>query len=365
MRLYHRKIIFFALLFIPIYSTGSQTVGSKNRKTLTLGFAGDTMLGRLMDTEIAFSGCKHLWGDVLPLLRQNDFNLINLETTLTTSTQMVPKVFNFKAQPAHVCTLKEANITAVNLANNHVLDFNVQGLIETLQTLDAAGIYRTGAGLNLEEAQTPAIIIKNGIRIGIIGYTDNEPTWKAETDKPGINYIKVGDISPLKKIIQKRRPQVDLLIVTSHWGPNMRTRPSLQFRKFAHQLIEAGADIIHGHSAHIFQGIEIYKNKVILYDSGDLIDDYAIDPLLRNDQSFLYRITIEQCNNSITIKQIQLIPLIIANMQVNVAKGKERQQILKRMQKLSAEFGTFIDDNGCITMPAHFNNCSQNQPIPN
>lgn len=310
----------------------------------TIGFMGDVMIGRLVDEVIPTKGYAYPWGNTLTLLQKMDLRIINLETTLTTHQEKIPKVFNFKALPDRVETLKIAHIDIANLANNHTLDFKEDGLTETISTLDSAHIKHIGAGINEQEAQQPIIITKNNIKIGLIGYTDNEPTWKAEKNKPGINYIRVGDLDSIKKQIIALRPNVDILIVTSHWGPNMQQRPSREFVQFAHDIIDAGADIIHGHSSHVFQGIEIYKNKIIMYDTGDFIDDYAVDPELRNDQSCLFTVTV----NKNAPQTVTINPVIIKNMQVNLAPGKEKEEIMKRIQKLSQEFGTTINDAGVI-----------------
>ena len=124
----------------------------------------------------------------------------------------------------------------------------------------------------------------------------------------------------------------------------MREKPSQDFINFAHEMIDAGIDIIHGHSAHIFQGIEIYKNKLILYDTGDFVDDYVTDPLLRNDQSFFFEVTVDK--NGPT--HLQLTPVVIRNMQVNSATDATQITMIKRIQQLSAEFGTHITDDGAI-----------------
>jgi poly-gamma-glutamate capsule biosynthesis protein CapA/YwtB (metallophosphatase superfamily) len=295
---------------------------------MIIGFTGDVMLGRLVNEMIDNTGYAYPWGNTLPLMKAHDLNIINLETTLTTSRQKVPKVFNFKANPDRVKCLTEAKIDIANLANNHILDFDAEGLTETVRMLDEAGIKHVGAGKNSKEAKSPVIIIKKEIRIGIIGMTDNEPGWKASNEKPGTNFLEVGNISEAKPQIQTIRNHVDVLILTLHWGPNKREFPNGKFIHFAHELIESGVDIIHGHSAHIFQGIEVYKEKPILYDTGDFIDDYAVDPYLRNDYSFLFEVELEKNR----IEKLTLIPVVINNMQVNKASKKDFQSIVSKFK---------------------------------
>ena len=266
-----------------------------------------------------------------PLLKENALTLGNLETALTTSTKRVPKAFNFKADPDKVKTLKEGPITVVNLANNHSLDFSVEGMQETIKTLNAAKISHVGAGNNVTEAQQPVIIAKNGIRIGIIGATDNEPTWVATQEKPGTNYVNIKKGESLLKLIKRIKPTVDILILSIHWGPNMREYPTKEYRAYAHQLIDAGVDIIHGHSAHILQPIEIYKGKVIMYDTGDIIDDY-LDKKLHNDRSALFQITVDKH----AIKKLVIVPVIINAMQATRASSTEAEAIMSMLKKRSS-----------------------------
>ncbi|MDN3656584.1 CapA family protein [Ferruginibacter paludis] len=312
---------------------------------LIIGLAGDVMIGRSVDPVISTEGYSYVWGNMLPLLRGTDLNIINLETTLTSSEKKVSKVFNFKAAPDKVKSLTEAHITFANLANNHILDYSEEGLKETLQVLHNADIQYTGAGMNQQEAERPCFFAKNNLRLGLLGYTDNEPGWSAGISKSGINYINVSAKKYRQKVLEaivRVRTETDIVVVSMHWGPNMRQEPSDEFIAFAHDMVEMGADIIHGHSAHIFQGVEVYHNKLVLYDTGDFVDDYVADPILKNNLSFLFRI--EMTGKG--IEKLTLTPALIGNYQVNQATGKNYEWSIKRMQQLSVRFGTTVSDTG-------------------
>lgn len=298
---------------------------------ITIGLAGDVMIGRLVNEFLDSAPMEAIWGDVLSELLSTDLNLINLEAALTISTREIPKVFNFKADPHKVEALKKARIDVVNLANNHVLDYSDEGLFETFETLDHAQIARVGAGKTQEEARKPVILKRKGISVGIVGYTDNEPGWKAGTAKPGVNYIEVGDLKTVLEDIIPLRKKVDILIVSIHWGPNMRSVPSQEFVDFAHALVENGVDILHGHSAHIFQGYEHYQKGLILYDTGDFVDDYYVDPRLRNDRSFFFKVEVAKEG----FQKLELIPVRIKDFCVHLAKGEEAEEILERMRYLT------------------------------
>jgi len=310
------------------------------KESITIGFAGDAMLGRLVNDKISLNDYSHPWGNTISTFRSTDLNILNLETTLTQSSKSIPKLFNFKADRDVVETLVRANIDIVSLANNHIMDFSEEGLVETISVLDKVGIFHVGAGMNIEDAKEPIIITKEGIKIGIIGYTNNEPDWEAGMYNSGTNYIKVGDINKIKEDVDKIRNEVDILIATIHWGPNMREHPSKKFVDFAHKMIDSGIDIIHGHSAHIFQGIEVYNKKLIMYDTGDIIDDYAVDPEVRNDRSFIFLVDI----NKNGIINIRLVPTLTHHMQVNHATGTDYREAIERMKKLSEEFDTHIEE---------------------
>jgi poly-gamma-glutamate synthesis protein (capsule biosynthesis protein) len=304
--------------------------------SVVIALMGDVMIGRLVNEKIKQFGFAYPWGNVLSLLEQADLRFLNLETTLTTSKEKVFKTFNFKSDPEHAGVLARAGINAVTIANNHIGDFGIKGMMETIEVLDKAGILHTGAGRNAVEAASPVYISCKNLRIALLGCTDNEASWNAMEDYPGINYIETGNIEKLKTQVNEVKNNADLLILSIHWGPNMRQKPSKEFIEFAHQAIDAGIDIIHGHSAHIFQGIEWYKNGLILYDSGDFIDDYQVDPVLRNDHGFLFLCTVERHK----IMHLQLVPVLISNMQVNLATGANRDWCIKRMQTLCEPFGT-------------------------
>jgi len=309
---------------------------------------GDVMLGRLVNDYMRQVSPDYFWGDTLPLIMSADFSLINLECALTKSATpwtRTPKVFHFRADPAPaIAVLKAARISAVDLANNHVLDYETDGLQETLRTLRDAGIPCCGAGLNIHEAAAPAVVDVAGIRVAVIGATDNLPEWLATTDTPGVNYVEITPegAARLAEAVRTARAAADLLILSLHWGPNMRQRPADAFIRFAHEMLDAGADIIHGHSAHIFQGLEIYRKKVIMFDTGDFIDDYAVEPFLRNDQGFLF----ELAAGAGGVSNVVMHPTLIENFQANLARGKDRDEILDRMTALCAERGTRVERHG-------------------
>jgi poly-gamma-glutamate synthesis protein (capsule biosynthesis protein) len=311
--------------------------------SVRLALTGDVMLGRLVDEAIARYGPAYPWGDLAADLRAADLTWINLECVISnvgTPWRRTPKVFHFHARPHALETLAIAGVDGVALANNHTLDWEVEALLEMLPLLDARGIAHAGAGADLAAAAQPALLEARGLRIAAISWTDNMPEWAAAATTPGVFYVPVRTSGPafehLCGLIRAAREQAAVVLVSAHWGPNMRRVPPPHFRAFARALIDAGATLFHGHSAHLFQGIEVYRGCPILYDAGDFVDDYAVDPVERNDQSFLFIATLQGDR----VARLDLLPVRIDHCQVNHAVAGEAAQICERMRALSAALGT-------------------------
>lgn len=226
----------------------------------------------------------YVWGEALSAMaaRQPDCRLINLETAVTCSDDAWPwKGINYRMHPGNVPALTAAGIDICGLANNHVLDWGYGGLAETLDSLQRAGLVTVGAGPDRSAAAAPAIVNVGKERLLVFAYghpSSGIPAdWAARENKAGVNFI--GDLSAgtAQALAQQwdsyRRPG-DLVIASIHWGGNWGYRIDRGKRAFARRLIEAGADLVHGHSSHHPMGIEVYRERAILYGCGDLINDY-------------------------------------------------------------------------------------------
>jgi len=311
-----------------------------------LALVGDVMLGRVVNRMIAEHGSAYPWGDVLPTVGGADRFLINLECALTDHTERWSdggyKPFYFRANPRVVETLQVAGVDFAALANNHAADFGMTGLLDTVRHLDEAGIAHAGAGGDILAAREPTFLTAAESCIGVVAFADHPAAWAAGRSAPGINYTPVSLASDhfgaIAQALTIARQQADLVIFSIHWGPNMRARPTSAFRAFAHRVIEAGADIFWGHSAHVVQGVEVWHGKPILYDTGDFVDDYAVDPELRNDLSGLFLLRARPP----AIAGIDVIPVAISRCQVNRARGTERDWFVERFTALCAERGTAV-----------------------
>lgn len=314
-------------------------------------FIGDVMLGRFVNEILRGELPMYPWGNALPIFRDADIRICNLECVISNRDNpwtVTPKVFHFRSDAKNIEVLKTAGIHIVSLANNHTLDFEYEAMFEMLKILDNAGIHHAGAGINRDEASRPAFLEMRGIKIGFIAFTDNESDWEATEEKPGVFYVPI-DIEDdrakrLFEIIRNTKKETQVLIVSAHWGPNWGHRPQPHHIPFGHTLIDAGADIVFGHSCHVFQGIEIYLSKPIIYSAGDFVDDYAVDEIERNDESFIF--TVETHDSH--IHMLRLYPTIISDFQATLAKQGDAKRIVLKMQGLCAGFNTptRIDEKG-------------------
>ncbi len=283
---------------------------------------GDIMLGRSFNDYIfPIKSLNYPWGNTLSILKNSDIVIGNLETTITNSNIKWPnKTFNYKLLPKYAATLKIANLSYCSLANNHIFDYRMLGLKDTIKNLDKLKIKYAGVGKNLLDASAPTFIIKNNIKIGFLSAADHYHYWAATNNTPGLWYISMNNDKEWEKVFKKVREtkrKCHILIFSLHWNYNYVNKIDKNFIIFAHKLIDNGVDIIHGHSPHHLLPIEKYKNRLIFYSLGDFIDDYAVDPKYRNDLAIMVKIVIQ--NGQINIEKIY--PTHIKNMQVNITNN--------------------------------------------
>lgn len=309
-------------------------------------FGGDVMLGRLVGDAIRRFGPQYPLGPVAPLMRGADLTIVNLECAITASARQwsgAPKAFYFGAPPEAVRALVDAGVDLVSLANNHILDFDVGGLRDTLRHLRHCGIAHAGAGNDLDGALAPAVVTGRGVRFGMAAFCDHQSDFAAGRDSPGMAWLDLDNetsalTSMSRALASLQAARVDWPILSLHWGPNMVRRPSAAFRRLAHAAIDMGWKIIFGHSAHVFHGIEIYKGCPILYAAGDLVDDYHVDPDFRNDHQLLIELRLTRDR----VQHIALHAVFIDACQARLASGQSAGHIIGTMAMLCGELGTAV-----------------------
>ena len=206
------------------------------------------------------------------LIGESDYFAANQEFPFSSRGQQAPdKQYTFRLPESRVSLMNEIGVDLVTLANNHALDFGTDALLDTVSTLDQAGILHVGAGADSEAARQPAIVDVNGVRVGFIGASRVIPvaSWTAGASSPGM--LTAYDPALLVQTIQETRPLCDYLVVLTHWGVERAEMPVDHQTSLGRQCIDAGADLVVGSHPHVLQGIEYYRGKPIVYSLGNFI----------------------------------------------------------------------------------------------
>jgi poly-gamma-glutamate capsule biosynthesis protein CapA/YwtB (metallophosphatase superfamily) len=300
------------------------------------------MLGRGVAERLRAAPAGSLFApEVVAVCEEADLFVLNLECCISERGTPWPapgKPFFFRAPPAAVETLMELGVDCVTLANNHALDFGADALIDTLEHLSAAGISCVGAGPNVAAARNASVIEADGFRLAVIGVTDHPEDFAAAEDRPGVAYADLRTGVPEWLAEAVGSVEADAVLVTPHWGPNMSPDPVRHVREAAPALLKAGATLVAGHSAHVFQGIQ----GEVLYDLGDFIDDYITDPALRNDLGLLFLVTLDRGGPV----GLEAIPLKLEFCYTRLADGENVAWIRRRFRDACVPFGTEVEERG-------------------
>jgi poly-gamma-glutamate capsule biosynthesis protein CapA/YwtB (metallophosphatase superfamily) len=195
----------------------------------------------------------------------SDVFMLNLEHPLTTSENKVEKEFNFKMHPRYVKTLQHGGVSIVAAANNHIADYGLEGILETMHALGSAGIAYVGIGSTLAEARKPVVIQRKGWRVGFLGYHGGQRFAATPTQAglaPRVERYSVEDVRRLVGL-------VDYVVVNLHCGVEYAEHPEPWQVELAHRIVDAGADLIVGRHPHVLQGVESYRGATIAYSLGN------------------------------------------------------------------------------------------------
>src|SRR6516164_6231601 len=235
-----------------------------------------------------------------PIFHGADLVMVNCEGALSDHGRQVG--LN-KTPERFAIAMRDAGIGVVNLANNHTFDAEERGFLDTLRALSLAGIGHVGGGMDLADARKPVIVERNSIKIGILGYTQfnnfGESVFAAD-GRPGIVPM---DPFLIKEDIGQLRPQVDYAMVAIHWATSRSAEVSPPNRAFAHELIDAGADVILGHHPPHPKGIEVYHGKVILYAPSNVLRGHNGPNL---DDGYLARFTL----GPKSVDKVEVLPIV-------------------------------------------------------
>jgi poly-gamma-glutamate capsule biosynthesis protein CapA/YwtB (metallophosphatase superfamily) len=315
-----------------------------------IGLVGDVMLGRSVNERWAGRDPAGVWGSTLDRLRALDGLVLNLECCVSTRGERWPdKTYYFRADPDFaVPALEAAGASVASLANNHVLDFREPALRDTIAHLTGAGVEAAGAGPDREAALESVVVDVGGLTVATIALTDQWPAYAAGEESPGTAYVPLDRTDPTTRALvgdaleRVSAAAPDLVLASLHWGPNWETAPDATQESFARWLIERGVDIVHGHSAHVLQGVEVYRGRPIVYDAGDFVDDYIHKERLHNKRSALFELVITDG----TLDELRVVPVEIERERATLADGESAAWVREAMRERSAAFDTAVERMG-------------------
>lgn len=318
---------------------------AKEKDSVTLCFTGDILL----DDEYAIlANLKNRGGqiedgisaDLLERMRAVDILVVNNEFPYTN--RGIPtegKTYTFRADTDAVSYLHDMGADVAILANNHVYDFGERGLLDTLDTLDAAGICHIGAGRNIEDASSPVYFAVNDMKIALIAATqierlDHPDTKEATLDQAGV--FRCWNPDKLCAVIEETKQHSDFVIVCVHWGTENTSEPDWAQTDQAVKLAKAGADLIVGDHPHCLQGITYVEETPVVYSLGNFwFNSKTVD-------TGLLCVTLSEDG----LQSLQFVPAIQSDCRVNMAYGEEKDRILSYLQTLSGDVQ--LDEEGFI-----------------
>jgi poly-gamma-glutamate synthesis protein (capsule biosynthesis protein) len=303
------------------------------------------------------------WGDALAVLREHstDVRVVNLETAVTTAEAAQPdKGIHYRMNPANLPCLAVAGIDCCVLANNHVMDWGRQGLLQTLDCLHAAGLRTAGAGRDLREAATPAVMPlspRGRLLVLACAVADSgvPASWAAGPGRAGVNWVE--RLSPaaardLARQANERRQPGDLVVVSVHWGGNWDFDIPRDQRDFAHALIDEGAaDVVHGHSSHHVKGIEVHQGKLVLYGCGDLLNDYegiAGQEQFRSDLALMYFPLLDAASGA--LRELRAVPMRMKGFRLERGDADSAAWLQATLAREGRPLGTSVrlDERGIL-----------------
>ena len=298
----------------------------------------------------------YVWGDALAELdrRQPHARIVNLETAVTARGEPWPaKGIHYRMHPANVPCLTAAGLDCCVLANNHVLDWGYDGLNDTLATLHRAGLRTAGAGLKQAEAEAPACIDVPGKgRVLVLAMASDSSgvpaSWEATAERAGVSRVPDFSAQAAQALAARAaaaRREGDVVVVSMHWGGNWGFPVPAEQRSFARRLIDSGdVDVIFGHSSHHVKGIEVYRERLILYGCGDLLNDYegigAYDSY-RPGLGLMYFASLD--TQARRLVNLAMVPIRVRRFQIQRASDDETAWLLATLNREGQRFGTGVE----------------------
>ena len=306
-------------------------------------FVGDVFLSKKPRAAYDKKGIEGIIDDgYLNILKSSDFNIANLECSITDETKNAEdKTFTFALPTKYVKPLKEVGFNLFTLANNHILDYGVESMKNTMKVLNENGIEHIGAGDDVYDAKKAYIKEIEGKRYAFLAASAVLPSdsWKAGIDKAGVfNGYNIGELCEEIKYV---KPYVDKVIVYMHWGRELETVSNTWQKQYARRIVDAGADLVVGAHSHMVQEIEYYNDVPIVYSLGNFIYGGTMRDTILVSATFDYSV---DKNGSLQLQ----IYTGLSNYE-KVRRDWKREEILAKINELQNKSSTcYIGDNGYV-----------------
>ena len=308
------------------WSRGRWTSAAVPQAQAEIVIASDWAPIRAFDDIVARSP-EAVYGDVLPILRQNDLRIVNLECALSGDAAPLWKSGSvFKGRPEHIRGLTAVPFEVATLANNHVFDYGPEAFGQTLKLLSENSIRSVGAGMSAEEARRPLILGLKGVRIGIVNFSEGEDLTSAVSG-PG---VFGWDVDAVVESVRAIRPEVDIILVICHGGVEYIPFPPPYLAEAFRHIAETGADLIIGHHAHVPQGVQVLNGVPICYSLGNFVF-YQETDLLYRKLGYLVKAGVSRAG----LANIELIPYEIGSESLRLLKGDESALFFESLRKVS------------------------------
>jgi len=247
------------------------TEAEPERTRLVIHGVGDTNFDPGYIPNLATNGYGYAFGGLDGLFTDDDLTVINLECAPSNLGQGVPKTFNFRCDPEALPIAADNGVEVANLANNHVLDYGVDAMLDGRVNVEAAGMAAVGVGGDIDEAITPAILEIGGWTVAVLGMGGVVPAawWLATDDGPGM--ASGDDIEQMVVAVAAAAERADLVVVSIHWGAELVTAPDPADRARAEAMIAAGADVIFGHHSHRLGEVEDVAGRPVFWTLGNFV----------------------------------------------------------------------------------------------
>lgn len=317
---------------------------SSSHDQIVISAVGDIMLDASARPTMQSKGYDYAYAKLRKLFKGSQIVFGNLEGPLTDrGTAATDKKFVFHSPPGKVsAALKHAGFNVVSLANNHMLDYGPDGLAQTISALDGAGIKHVGAGADLKHARQPAFFQVGKWKIAFLAYSITLPEdFYATPNKAGTAFAYVDQVSADVKAARKK---ADIVLVSFHWGQEGKTTLRDYQVRIGHLAIDSGASVVIGSHPHILQGIEHYKNGIILYSMGNFTFGSYSPHSTRSAIAQLY------FSNG-RLREVKMIPIDVNNFEVQFQpyplQGKKADAVIGGLTKLSSLLHTTVrNDDG-------------------